>query len=89
MPWDAIRFASSAVRESVTTSTRAGAGRPFADRQRAVLLWPPSAHVTAGGSFTPAACGGVREGVGMARGWSGTAVAIRVPIPESEGRIGD
>ena len=88
MPWDAIRFASSAVRESVTTWTRAGAGLPFADRHRAVLLWPASAQVTTAGSSDLAACGGAGAGVGIARG-SGTAVAICVPFPESEGRIGD
>jgi hypothetical protein len=84
MPWDAIRFASSAVRESVTASTREGAGRPFAERHRAVLLWPASVHVTTAGSAVAAARGGLAVGVGVSRGLPGTAVTIRVPISESE-----
>ena len=85
MPWDAFRFASSAVRESVTSSTREGAGLPFADRQRAVRLWPASAHVTTAGSAAAAACGGWEAGSGISRGRPGTGVAIKSSNPRVRG----
>ena len=85
MPWDAILFASSAVKESVTTSIREGAGLPFADRHRAVRRWPASAHVTTAGSPAAAACGDVEAGIGISRGRPGTGVVIKSSNPSVRG----
>jgi hypothetical protein len=85
IPCDAIRFASSAVRESSTTSTRVGAGLPFAERHRAVLLPPASTQVTRAGSSTAAGREGLRADVGIPTG-AGVSVLIKDPFQESGGR---
>jgi hypothetical protein len=77
MPCDAIRFASSAVRESETTSTRVGAGLPFAERQRAVMLAPASAQVTRPRSTTAELLEGLRTDVGIPTG-AGVSVVIKI-----------
>jgi hypothetical protein len=76
IPCDAIRIASSAVRESETTSTRPGAGLPFAERHRAVMLAPASTQVTRAGCSTAAVCAGLGS-LGIPTG-AGVSVLIKV-----------
>ena len=77
IPCDAILFASSAVSESETTSTRVGVGLPFAERHRAVLVSPASTQVTTAGSSAAAVREGLGADVGIPTG-AGVSLVIKI-----------
>jgi hypothetical protein len=61
----------------VTTSTRVGAGLPFAERHCAVMLAPASTQVTRAGSSPAAVRSGLRADVGIPAG-AGVSVVIGI-----------